>query len=233
MCRRGNRLRRSDRRNRCSSAKASTCITSRPSIPARESCTRADSIPSLRISLSSRCTGRRGAGRRRAARRHQLRGADASGGAVRRHGRVDDRSDARGVQLIRRSRRLLEDPVHPDAGPRAEPELGAQPDYPWRRGGDIAPELDGYWIGRLHDGRRRIPELSGAATHYWTDAYGRAAFAIRSDRWRGSSVVAPVAVGGRCAAASTAVTALGSRYLDKVPEQLVERILPKAGHRAE
>ena len=29
----------------------------------------------------------------------------------------------------------------------AEPEFGAQPDARWRRGREIAPELDGYWTG--------------------------------------------------------------------------------------
>ncbi len=43
------------------------------------------------------------------------------------------------------ARRLLEDPytLTPDRG--AEPELGPQPDMPWRRGREIAPELDGVW----------------------------------------------------------------------------------------
>ena len=45
------------------------------------------------------------------------------------------------------ARRMMKDPytLTPDRG--AEPELGAQPDMPWRRGREIAPELDGYWVG--------------------------------------------------------------------------------------
>ena len=44
---------------RCSSARASTRTTSRPSTPVHGSCTRADSTPSLRISPSTRCTSGR------------------------------------------------------------------------------------------------------------------------------------------------------------------------------
>ena len=52
----------------------------------------------------------------------------------------------RGAGDVRGSRRrggCSNDPytLTPDRG--AEPELGAQPDCPWRRGREIAPELDG------------------------------------------------------------------------------------------
>ena len=43
------------------------------------------------------------------------------------------------------TRRILEDPYTLTQDRAAEPELGAQPDLPWRRGRDIAPELAGIW----------------------------------------------------------------------------------------
>ena len=42
-------------------------------------------------------------------------------------------------------RALLDDPYTLTPDRVAEPELGAQPDLPWRRGRDIAPELAGTW----------------------------------------------------------------------------------------
>ena len=54
----------------------------------------------------------------------------------------------------------------------AEPELGAQPDIRWRRGREIAPELDGYWIGAfvMAVANTRIVRRSNALLDY---AYGR------------------------------------------------------------
>ena len=43
------------------------------------------------------------------------------------------------------TRKLLEDPYTLAHDRGAEPELGAQPDLPWRRGTEIAPELAGVW----------------------------------------------------------------------------------------
>ncbi|PRC51848.1 enoyl-ACP reductase, partial [Mycobacterium sp. ITM-2017-0098] len=44
-------------------------------------------------------------------------------------------------------RQLINDPYTLSPDRPAEPELGAQPDARWRRGRDIAPELNGYWVG--------------------------------------------------------------------------------------
>ena len=43
------------------------------------------------------------------------------------------------------ARRQINDPYTLSTDRAAEPELGAQPDLPWRRGRDIAPELNGVW----------------------------------------------------------------------------------------
>ena len=43
------------------------------------------------------------------------------------------------------TRRRLEDPYTLTTDRSAEPEFGPQPDFPWRRGRQIAPELDGFW----------------------------------------------------------------------------------------
>ena len=102
-----------------------------------------DSIPS---DLSVYALYRRAvAGRSRRIGRHRLRGAQDGRWTLRRHRRVDDGRRARHVRRCGSSRRLLEDPytLTPDRG--AEPELGPQPDLPWRRGRQIAPELDGIW----------------------------------------------------------------------------------------
>ena len=55
------------------------------------------------------------------------------------------------------ARRVMNDPytLTPDRG--AEPELGAQPDARWRRGGEIAPELDGYWTGAFVMAAHKYP----------------------------------------------------------------------------
>ena len=69
------------------------------------------------------------------------------------------------------ARRVMNDPytLTPDRG--AEPELGAQPDIRWRRGREIAPELDGYWVGAfvMAAANTRIVRRSNALLDY---AYG-------------------------------------------------------------
>jgi short subunit dehydrogenase-like uncharacterized protein len=123
-------------------------------------------------------------------------------------------------------RRLLEDPytLTPDRG--AEPEFGPQSDLPWRRGREIAPELDGIWTTAfiMAPVNTRVVRRSNALQDW---AYGRR-FRYTECQSLGSSVVAPVA-SAVATGVGTAVTGLGSRYLDKVPEKLVERILPKSG----
>ena len=70
------------------------------------------------------------------------------------------------------TRRMLEDPYTLTQDRGAEPELGAQPDLPWRRGSNIAPELAGVWttgfVMALYN--TRIVRRSNALLNY---AYGR------------------------------------------------------------
>ncbi|HEX3286715.1 MAG TPA: saccharopine dehydrogenase NADP-binding domain-containing protein [Mycobacterium sp.] len=123
-------------------------------------------------------------------------------------------------------RRLLEDPytLTPDRG--AEPEFGPQSDIPWRRGREIAPELDGVWITGFIMGpvNTRVVRRSNALQDW---AYGRR-FRYAECQSLGSSVAAPVA-SAVAKGVGTAVTGLGSRFLHKVPEKVVERILPNPG----
>src|SRR6476661_4802153 len=116
-------------------------------------------------------------------------------------------------------RRQLEDPYTLTPDRTAEPEFGAQPDYPWRRGAQIAPELDGIWTTgfMMASTNTRVVRRSNALQDW---AYGPR-FRYSECQSVGSSALAPVA--------SAIATGLGSRYLDKVPERLVDRIVPKAG----
>ena len=112
----------------------------------------------------------------------------------------------------------------PDRG--AEPELGAQPDARWRRGGEIAPELDGYWVGAfvMAAMNTRIVRRSNALLDY---AYGRR-FEYAEQMSMGTSIVAPVAA-AMATGGNAATVALGSRYFNRLPRKLLERIAPKPG----
>ena len=123
-------------------------------------------------------------------------------------------------------RRQFADPytLSPDRG--AEPELGAQPDLPWRRGRQIAPELTGVWTAgfMMAPANTRIVRRSNALLDW---AYGRR-FRYSESMSLGSSVAAPVAsavVNG----VGNAMSGLGSRYFRLLPRGLVERVVPKPG----
>lgn len=96
----------------------------------------------------------------------------------------------------------------------------------WRRGGEIAPELAGYWTGAfaMAGPNTRIVRRSNALLDY---AYGRR-FAYTEQMSLGRSFAAPLA-----AAAVTGCNAvafgLGSRYFDRLPTTPVERLAPKPG----
>jgi short subunit dehydrogenase-like uncharacterized protein len=124
------------------------------------------------------------------------------------------------------ARRLMNDPytLTPDRG--AEPELGAQPDLRWRRGREIAPELDGYWVGAfvMAAANTRIVRRTNALLDY---AYGRR-FSYAEQMSMGRSPAAPVAA-AMATGGNAATMALGSRYFDRLPSRLVERIAPKPG----
>jgi short subunit dehydrogenase-like uncharacterized protein len=123
-------------------------------------------------------------------------------------------------------RRVMEDPYTLTTDRSAEPELGAQPDYPWRRGREIAPELDGIWTTGfiMASVNTRVVRRSNALQDW---AYGRR-FRYAECQSVGSSVVAPVA-SAVATGVGAAATAVGSRFFHRVPETLVERILPNPG----
>ncbi|WP_123025232.1 saccharopine dehydrogenase family protein [Mycolicibacterium stellerae] len=124
------------------------------------------------------------------------------------------------------TRRLLEDPYTLTPDRAAEPEFGAQPDYPWRRGAQIAPELDGIWTSGflMASTNTRIVRRSNALQDW---AYG-SRFRYSECQSVGSSALAPVA-SAMAAGVGAMVSGLGSRYFDKVPEGLVDRVVPKPG----
>ncbi|OBK77252.1 trans-acting enoyl reductase family protein [Mycobacterium sp. 1274761.0] len=123
-------------------------------------------------------------------------------------------------------RRLIEDPYTLTPDRSAEPEFGAQPDLRWRRGRDIAPELTGYWVGPFVMAivNTRIVRRSNALLDY---AYGRR-LEYAEQMSVGRSLAAPV-VAALSAGGNAATTSLASRFLDKVPESLIDRVLPKPG----
>ncbi|WP_326546066.1 saccharopine dehydrogenase NADP-binding domain-containing protein [Mycolicibacterium sp. ND9-15] len=124
------------------------------------------------------------------------------------------------------ARRVMNDPYTLTSDRAAEPELGGQPDLRWRRGGEIAPELEGYWVGPfvMAAVNTRIVRRSNALLDY---AYGRG-LEYGEQMSMGKSALAPVA--SALAAAGNATTmALGSRYFHRVPRKLVDRVLPKPG----
>lgn len=124
------------------------------------------------------------------------------------------------------ARRQLADPYTLTTDRAAEPEIGPQPDLPWRRGRQIAPELAGLWTSGflMAPYNTRIVRRSNALLDW---AYGRR-LRYSESMSLGSSPLAPVAsavVGG----VGAATFGLGSRYFRLLPRKLVERIVPKPG----
>jgi short subunit dehydrogenase-like uncharacterized protein len=124
------------------------------------------------------------------------------------------------------ARRVMSDPYTLTPDRAAEPELGAQPDIRWRRGREIAPELDGYWVGAfvMAVANTRIVRRSNALLDY---AYGRR-FEYAEQMSMGRSFVAPAAA-AMATVGNAATMALGSRYFGRLPNKLVERIAPAPG----
>ncbi|MDT5301478.1 MAG: hypothetical protein QOG79_4720 [Mycobacterium sp.] len=124
------------------------------------------------------------------------------------------------------ARRLMNDPYTLTTDRVGEPDFGHQSDTPWRRGRDIAPELGGVWTGAFAMGapNARIVRRSNALLGW---AYG-ARFRYAENMSVGSSVAAPVAA-AMGTAANAAILALGSRYFNKLPRRVLERIAPKPG----
>lgn len=123
-------------------------------------------------------------------------------------------------------RRTMVDPYTLTTDRGAEPELGHQSDVPWRRGRDIAPELNGIWTGAFVMGapNSRIVRRSNALLDW---SYGRR-FRYSENMSLGSSPIAPVA-SALGTAVNAAVMGLGTRYFDKLPRGLVDRFAPKPG----
>jgi short subunit dehydrogenase-like uncharacterized protein len=125
------------------------------------------------------------------------------------------------------ARRRLADPYTLSTDRGAEPEVGPQPDLPWRRGRQIAPELTGVWTAGFVMGpyNTRIVRRSNALLDW---AYGRQLRYSESMSLGSSRVLAPLAsaaMGG----VSAATFGLGSRYFRLLPRRLLERIAPKPG----
>ncbi|MGB8389579.1 saccharopine dehydrogenase family protein [Mycobacterium sp.] len=124
------------------------------------------------------------------------------------------------------ARRQLADPYTLSTDRSAEPELGPQPDLPWRRGRQIAPELTGLWTAGfvMAPYNTRIVRRSNALMDW---AYGRG-FRYSESMSVGSSALAPVA-SAVVTGVGAATFGLGSRYFRLLPRRLVERIAPKPG----
>jgi short subunit dehydrogenase-like uncharacterized protein len=123
-------------------------------------------------------------------------------------------------------RRIMNDPYTLTPDRSAEPEFGRQPDMRWRRGGEIAPELAGYWVAPFVMAivNTRIVRRSNALLDY---AYGRR-LEYGEQMSVGRSFMAPVTA-ALAAGGNAATTALGTRFLNKVPKGFLERVLPKPG----
>ncbi len=123
-------------------------------------------------------------------------------------------------------RRQFADPYTLSTDRGAEPELGPQPDLPWRRGRQIAPELTGLWTAgfMMAPTNTRVVRRSNALLDW---AYGRR-FRYRENMSLGSSAVAPVA-SAIVSGVGNVVSGLGSRYFRLLPRGLVERVVPKPG----
>lgn len=124
------------------------------------------------------------------------------------------------------ARAAMKDPYTLSTDRLAEADLGPQSDAGWRKGGQIAPELSDIWTGAFVMGatNSRLVRRSNALLDW---AYG-SRFSYAETMSMGSSPFAPVAAAVGTAT-NVAVMALGSRYFDKLPRRLVDRVVPKPG----
>jgi len=125
------------------------------------------------------------------------------------------------------ARRQLADPYTLTPDRHAEPELGPQPDLPWRRGRQIAPELAGLWTAGfvMAPYNTRIVRRSNALLDW---RYGHRFRYSESMSVGSSPVVAPLASAVVTGMAG-ATFGLGSRYFRLLPRRLVERVAPSPG----
>ncbi|MET0699198.1 MAG: saccharopine dehydrogenase NADP-binding domain-containing protein [Mycobacterium sp.] len=136
------------------------------------------------------------------------------------------------VEMIRlagsdpRLRSILDDPYSLSPDRTQEPDLGAQPDVDARSGSEIAPELAGLWMGgylmALYNTRcvRRTNALLG-----WP--YGRQMRYTETLSY-GSSLAAPM-LATMSGLTITAASRLGGAYLQNVPSDLLDRMMPTSG----
>jgi short subunit dehydrogenase-like uncharacterized protein len=125
------------------------------------------------------------------------------------------------------ARRQLADPYTLTPDRHAEPELGPQPDLPWRSGRQIAPELAGLWTAGfvMAPYNTRIVRRSNALLDW---RYGHRFRYSESMSVGSSPVVAPLASAVVTGMAG-ATFGLGSRYFRLLPRRLVERVAPSPG----
>jgi short subunit dehydrogenase-like uncharacterized protein len=123
-------------------------------------------------------------------------------------------------------RRVLADPYTLSSDRAAEPDLGPQPDSPWRRGRQIAPELAGHWTAGfvMASINTRVVRRSNALLDW---AYGRR-FRYSENMSLGSSPLAPLA-SAVFAGVGRATFGLGGRYFRLLPRRLLDRFVPKPG----
>jgi short subunit dehydrogenase-like uncharacterized protein len=124
------------------------------------------------------------------------------------------------------ARRQMADPYTLSTDRDAEPDVGAQPDLPLRRGSQLAPELAGLWTAGfpMAPFNTRIVRRSNALLDW---VYGRQ-FRYTETVSVGSSPLAPIA-SAVMTGFGNAMFAVGGRVLHRVPRGLVERVLPKPG----
>jgi trans enoyl reductase len=124
------------------------------------------------------------------------------------------------------ARRSIDDPYTFTTDREAEPELGPQPDFQWRRGRHVAPELAGFWVGAFVMGpyNSRIVRRSNALQGW---SYGRE-FRYSEAISLGRSFAAPLA-SALVTATLAAANGLGNRYFRRLPRRFVELITPKPG----
>jgi trans-enoyl reductase len=124
------------------------------------------------------------------------------------------------------ARRIINDPYTFTTDRDAEPELGRQPDFSWRRGRGVAPELAGFWTGGFVMGpyNSRIVRRSNALQEW---SYGRQ-FRYSEAMSLGKSFAAPIASAIVTGALAAAI-GLGNRYFGRLPRRFVEFITPRSG----
>lgn len=125
-----------------------------------------------------------------------------------------------------KARRQLFDPHTLSSDRCAEPQLGPEPDLSWRRGRDIAPELEGIWTAgfAMAPVNTRIVRRSNGLLDW---AYGRR-FRYAEHMSVGSSAAAP-ALSGLLTGIGKATFGVGGHLVRLVPAGLLERVLPKPG----